>query len=126
MCRAMQQGLLVSRPYGECAAYDFIVQAYLPPAGRPRRRPRLRLVQVKSVCGKDRQGRYTVNTRRSYSRAYRSDELDFFACWIVPLDLWYIIPAAAVVPQKCVHLYPDVLHSRGKHERYKDAWHLLR
>jgi len=125
--QAMEHGLIVSKPYGDSAAYDFIVQRRVPMRSRASslRRSLLR-VQVKSVWCQDAQSRYTVNTRRSLSRSYRRGELDFFACWIVPLDLWYIIPASLVGASKCAHLYAHVPRSRGQYERYREAWRLLR
>jgi hypothetical protein len=52
-------------------------------------------------------------------------EIDFVAAYIIPLDLWYIIPAGVVAMRKgSIWLAP--WRRQSKHERYLEAWHLLR
>ena len=146
--QAMEHGLIVSKPYGDSAPYDFIVGSRwssVPstssgqakngrrPGGRRRsalgRRPKAKSqlwkVQVKSVQGKDPQGRYSVNLRKSFSRRYERGEIDFFAVWIAGAATWYIVPGREVFPSKGGHFYPDVRASRGKYEKYREAWELL-
>ena len=124
--QAMEHGLIVSKPYGESAPYDFIVEKRrIHRRGRRERRGRLWKIQVKSVQGKDPMGRYSVNMRKSYSRRYEPGEVDFFAVWIVGAGLWYIVPGSEVFPAKGGHFYPDVQGSRGKYEKYREAWELL-
>ena len=53
------------------------------------------------------------------------EEIDFVAAYIIPLDLWYIIPAGVVAKRKgSIWLAP--WNRRSKYERYLEAWHLLR
>jgi hypothetical protein len=53
------------------------------------------------------------------------EEIDFVAAYIIPLDLWYIIPAGVVAMRKgSIWLAP--WNRQGKYERYLEAWHLLR
>jgi hypothetical protein len=52
------------------------------------------------------------------------EEIDFVAAYIIPLDLWYIIPAAVVAKRKgSIWLSP--WRRQNKYERYLEAWHLL-
>ena len=53
------------------------------------------------------------------------EEIDFVAAYIIPLDLWYIIPAGVVAMRKgSIWLAP--WKRQSKYERYLEAWHLLR
>ncbi len=115
MLRAMDCGLILSKPLWESAPYDFIVEAA---------NHRLSRVQVKSVGTMIRCG-YAISTHGAGNRAYRRGEFDFFAAWVAPLDVWYIIPAAAVLPARSAALYPHVKGSWGKYEKYREAWRLL-
>jgi hypothetical protein len=52
------------------------------------------------------------------------DEIDFLVAYIVPEDLWYVVPVAAFASRKGLHFYP---HS-GRHalyEQYREVWCLL-
>jgi hypothetical protein len=46
------------------------------------------------------------------------------AAYVVPADVWYIIPAAQVLGKKLVALIPG--SEISKYRRYKEAWDLLR
>ncbi len=118
--RAMQHGLIVSKPYGDSAAYDFIVQ---PRRSTRRLRAPISCVQVKSTAVKTATGLYCVNARR-HSRAYRRTEIDFIAAWVIPEDAWYIIPISAIRGAKALTLFPH-RPSPARYEPYREAWHLL-
>ena len=49
--------------------------------------------------------------------------LDFIAAYVIPEQVWYIIPFAATHGQNEVLLAPH--RPRSKYARYKEAWHLL-
>ncbi len=112
MVRAAEEGLLICRPWGECAHYDFVVEA----AGR------LLRVQVKSTMFVDRGG-YSCSVRGA-SGPYVGDAFDFLAVYLIPEDLWYIVPAELVRGQGSIALYPRLKTS--KYGRYREAWDLLR
>jgi hypothetical protein len=112
MARAAEHGLRVSKPWGETARYDFAVEY----DGHFVR------VQVKSTMFKDRGG-YSCSVRGCRG-PYEGDPFDFVAAYLIPEDLWYIIPAEKLQGQGSVALYPQLKHS--KYEQYKEAWQLLR
>ena len=112
MARAAEQGLQVSKPWGETARYDFAVEC----EGRFVR------VQVKSTMFKDRGG-YSC-TVRGCNGPYVGDPFDFLAAYLIPLDVWYIIPAEKFQGQGSIALYPELRES--KYGPYKEAWDLLR
>ena len=112
MADAAQHGLVVSKPWGDSERYDVGVEHN----GQYRR------VQVKSV---------SHHVGRSYrcgigcARAYKSNEIDFFAIFVVPEELWYIVPvqAALATGNRTLCLTPS--RKENRYEVYRAAWHLL-
>ena len=114
--RAAGLGLIVSKPYGESARYDFMVDN-----GRDRWR-----VQVKSVSACHRNA-YRISSGRGHSskRAYTARDIDFLAAYVFPHDAWYIIPVRALRRVKTFCLAPH-FPSRRRFEPFREAWGLLR
>jgi hypothetical protein len=116
MARAASHGLIVSKPWGDSARYDFIVE----------HQGRFSRVQVKSTTHWS-SGAHLCNT---VSRAlglrphsYTPDQIDFLAAFVIPEDLWYIVPAP-LLARFAIALNPR--DPRNKHARYMEAWHLLK
>ncbi len=112
MTRAAEHGLRVTKPWGETAPYDFAVEE----EGHFAR------VQVKSTMFKDRGG-YSCTVRGS-NGPYEGHPFEFLAAYIIPEDIWYIIPASEFHLQGSIALYPKL--KKSKYGAYKEAWHLLR
>jgi PD-(D/E)XK endonuclease len=112
MTRAAEHGLCVTKPWGETARYDFAVE----------HEGRFVRVQVKSTMFVDRGG-YSCSVRGCRG-PYQGDAFDFLAVYLIPEDLWYIIPAKKVKGQGSVALYPKL--KKSKYGRYREAWRLLR
>lgn len=112
MVRAAEKGLQVSKPWGETAHYDFAVEH----DGHFVR------VQVKSTMFKDRGG-YSC-TVRGCRGPYEGDPFDFVAAYLIPENLWYIIPAEMIRGQGSIAVYPRL--KKSKYGPYREAWHLLR
>jgi hypothetical protein len=112
MARAAEHGLPVSKPWGEMTRFDFVV-------GTPRH---FASVQVKSTAFKVDTG-YNCTVRGSHT-AYRPGAFDFLAALVVPEDIWYIIPAAAIRGKDSINFYPG--STTSKYELYREAWDLLR
>ncbi|HYX67757.1 MAG TPA: group I intron-associated PD-(D/E)XK endonuclease [Terriglobales bacterium] len=122
MARAAAHGLTVSKPWGDSARYDFAVE----------HNGRFSRVQVKSTTRFDtgrygRVGAYICNTvsRAPYRKAesYTAKQIDFLAAYIIPEEVWYIVPAA-LLTRFAIALNP---HRRdNKYFRFLEAWDLLR
>jgi hypothetical protein len=113
MAEAAQRGFSVSKPWGDSERYDVGIEHN----GQYQR------VQVKSVSW------HTGLTYRcaiGCSRAYKSSEIDFFAIFIVPEELWYIVPVQAAVATGNRTLCITPSRKKNRHEVYREAWHLLR
>jgi hypothetical protein len=110
--KASSLGFAVAKPWGDSERYDFILNS----------RRGFVSVQVKSTQ-RYAEGRYRVKGGGSH-RTYALDEIDFLVAYIVPEDLWYIVPIAAFASRKHLRFYP-----RGGRnsllEHYREAWCLL-
>ena len=111
MERAAEQGLCVSKPWGDSSQYDFVVET----AGK------LFRVQVKSTWSTNKEA-YVINIR-SGRGPYPPGAFDFMAAYLIPLDAWYIMPEEKVQCKLVILLYPE--STRSKYKPYRDAWKLL-
>jgi hypothetical protein len=115
LARATALGFSVCLPWGDSDRYDSVVELD---------RGFLR-VQVKSAT-RYAENRYRVKTTGASGRVYTSKEIDFFVAYIVPENLWYIIPIQAVGQRKGIRFYPTTRRqSRAMFEKYREAWCLL-
>jgi hypothetical protein len=112
VARATEYGLPVCKPWGDSESYDFVV-------GRPRR---FAGVQVKSTTSKNGGGYVCVI--RKQGKAYTRGSFDFVAAYVVPEDVWYIIPVKDIRGRECMSLCSN--SERNENEKYREAWHLLR
>ncbi len=110
--RAIELGLWLGRPWGESSGYDFTVDQ-----GR-----RIVRVQVKSTIFPEGTG-YSCTLKDSKG-PYKKNSFDFVAAYVIPENVWYILPAKRVRGMWSVGLYPKLESS--KYNEYKEAWHLLR
>jgi hypothetical protein len=106
-------GAAVEQALGESSGYDFAVEQE---SGRIVR------VQVKSTIAREGDG-YTCCLKDSRG-PYRGNKFDFVAAYVIPEDLWYIIPARKVKGQWSMGLHPEL--AKSKYGAYLEAWHLLR
>ena len=114
MARAAEHGLCVTKPWGDSARYDFAVEH----DGHFLR------VQVKSTKSKQYNS-YACNLRTTSHHAYTKEQVDFIAAYVIPKDVWYILPIqVATNSSSNLILSPHLPNS--KYDRYKEAWHLLR
>jgi len=111
--RALQEGLRLARPWGESSGYDWV--AY-PAGGRMMR------VQVKSTIFPEGNG-YSCTLKDSKG-PYKKNSFDFVAAYVIPEDVWFILPEKRVRGMWSVGLYPEL--EKSKYGEYLEAWHLLR
>jgi hypothetical protein len=112
MAAAAENDLHVTKPWGDSAQYDFVIE----------HKGRFRRIQVKSTQFFDR-GCYPCAVKGSHW-PYADDAFDFLVIYILPEDLWYIIPEPFFRGQASVALRPACKES--KYAQYLGAWHLLR
>lgn len=111
VARALRLGFRVSRPFGESAPYDFVVE----------KNGVLRRVQLKSASRARRDGFYRLSAIVCHSRPYTARDTDFLVGYIFPADTWYIVPVSEL--RVCVFNVRCAGH--GRFERFREAWPLL-
>jgi hypothetical protein len=112
LTRAVELGLRVSKPYGDSAPYDFLVES----GGTVFK------VQVKSTRFQSAKCRAYVCATHHHRKLYSRKEVDFVAAYIVGDDAWYIMPISVVCGYE-VSLNPRL--RRNKYRRYRETWDLL-
>lgn len=115
MADAAQRGLRVSKPWGDSEHYDVGVEHN----GQYQR------VQIKSVLHRVGPAyRCSIRTS-SLAHPYKLSEVDFFAVYLIPEGIWYILPAHVVLvgDNRTLSLTPS--RPGRRYESYKEAWHLL-
>jgi hypothetical protein len=120
LLKAQSLELGVAVPWGDSEKYDFIVE--------PGDGGRLLRVQVKATGRLHRRG-YEVQpvyaTRGEGKKRYTAEEIDVLAAHVQTLDVWYLLPIAAVAQAKSLRFYPDIRSRRPMWEQYREAWEWL-
>ena len=120
MARAVRLGFKVSKPWGDSSAYDVGIECG----------ERILRVQVKSTDCRTEYGYLCQFKPNAHSKPYTLKQIDFFAAYVIPEDVWYLIPAKILVGlegKKALTLLPENPKSpeRYAHECYREAWKLL-
>jgi hypothetical protein len=110
MARAASHGLTVCKPWGDTTRYDFVVE----------HASEFCRVQVKSTAFL----RDHFWACRLPKQAYTANQFDYLVVYVIPEDIWYIIPFAAVGGRTSILLLDPRL-PRSKYLPYLEAWQLL-
>jgi hypothetical protein len=109
LAKASSLGFGVAKPWGDSERYDFILDS-----GAHCWR-----VQVKSTESRVK-SRYRVKAA-GWKARYTPDEIDFLVVYIVPENLWYVVPVEACASRQCLQFYPH-RGGKGRLEQYREAW----
>jgi len=112
--RASEEGLPASKPWGDTRSFDCVV-------GRP---GKFVAVQVKCTIAKLEKGEGYICSTCSSHKPYKKGSFDYLAAFVIPEDVWYIIPARLVFGLKSISLC--TVGGEAKYEEYREAWSLLR
>ena len=101
--------------HGDSECYDFILDSG----------ERFWRVQVKSIYRLSRCG-YQAMAERSYHRRYTAEQIDFLVAYIVPRNIWYVIPVGCIAVSAALAFYPSGSRRNAhRYEPYREAWHLM-
>ncbi|MGH9512531.1 MAG: group I intron-associated PD-(D/E)XK endonuclease [Terriglobales bacterium] len=117
MHKAVTLGFGVAKPWGDSDRYDFIIDG-----GK-----RLWRAQVRSTAYESHRG-YSVHTyvyRKHKMVALTAREIDVVIAYIVPLDLWYVVPVKCYGARKNLWFYPHGSRKGSRFEKYREAWNLI-
>lgn len=116
--KAASLGFAVSKPWGDSERYDFILDA-----GHRTWRVQIKCTESASNGGYQVQSTYTDRKRKGH---YTADDIDVLVAYILPLNLWYVVPAHALPASASLRFYPEGNCSRPRFEQYREAWDLFR
>ena len=117
--KAIGMGFLVSKPWGDSDRYDFIVDG----GGKMWR------VQVRSTEHPFGPRGYAVHASVMVGRecvGLTKEDIDVIVAYLVPLDLWYVVPVEAFVPRKNLWFYPMGSKKGAMFEKFREAWWILK
>jgi hypothetical protein len=109
LAKAADMGFGVSKPWGD-ERYDFVLDS-----GH-----RFSRVQVKSTRKSRAPRLYGVLVSSNRLAAYAETEIDFLVVYLVPEDIWYVIPVSKIQGLQTLYFFPH--GRRSKWEKYREAW----
>jgi hypothetical protein len=113
---AAKHGLQVFNPWGESSTYDAVIETH----GHFVR------VQIKSTTSRRPEGCYRCNVHPASGLPYKRGDFDYLAAYVIPEDVWYIIPAKRIVTGKKTAIMLYTTHPTSRWAPYQEAWDQLR
>ena len=112
MAEAAERNLPACKPFGDSENFDVVV-------GRP---GKFVGVQVKCTVFRSKNGEGYLCSVCSSHNIYKPGAFDFLAAYVVPEDVWFILPAKEIMGMRSVSLCTPT----SRYEKYREAWELLR
>jgi hypothetical protein len=109
----------VAKPWSQNNRYDFILDS-------GRRLSRVQLKCTASISGRSYQIKPMCSIHGKQVKEYTRDDIDFIVAYILPRDVWYVIPIEALKGITYLRFYPDIVCRHPVWEIYREAWYLLR
>ena len=113
---AAKHGLQVFNPWGDSASYDTVIETH----GRFIR------IQIKSTTSRRPEGCYRCNVHPASGLPYKRGDFDFLAAYVIPEDVWYIIPGKRIVSDKKTAIMLYTTSPTSRWAPYKENWDQLR
>jgi hypothetical protein len=110
--RAAENGLTVSKPFGDSARFDCVVGS----TGK------FVAVQVKCTIAKQGSAKGYICNLKTNNVKYEPGSFDFLAAYAILEDTWYLVPEKEIRGRSALSLCSTM----PKYERYREAWELLR
>lgn len=96
--KAFEMGFIVSKPFGENARYDFIVDLD----------GNLFRVQIKATNTKIGNGyRFMLSYGSGGKQFYTQNEIDILYAYVVPENIWYTFPMKLIEGKKTIKVFPS-------------------
>ena len=116
--KAVGLGLKVTKPWGDSERYDFVVDAG----------ERLWRVQIKCTAAVRAGGYHIQPIHFVYGKkkvTYTAEDIDVLAAYIIPLDVWYVVPIEAIGAGTSLRLYPEGGCKVARFEQFREGWELF-
>ena len=122
MAQAAKRRFAVCKPWGETHSYDVGIE----------HGPNFLRIQVKSTTHRVGAGYYCQCMPNHLNKNdYTLTQLDLFAAYVIPVDAWYLVPAALLLGERRVTgvvlcpVVPPTKKKSYRYEAYREAWSLL-
>jgi len=117
--KAASLGYAVSKPWGDSERYDFILDS-----GPRTWRVQIKCTESLNANGYQVQSTYTDQKKKGH---YTTADIDVLVAYILPLNLWYVVPARAFPASASLRFYPEgnISGRPPRFEQYREAWHLF-
>jgi hypothetical protein len=116
--KAVGLGLKVTKPWGDSERYDFVVDAG----------EWLWRVQIKCTAAVRAGGYHIQPIHFVYGKkkvTYTAEDIDVLAAYIIPLDVWYVVPIEAIGAGTSLRLYPEGGCRVARFEQFREGWELF-
>jgi hypothetical protein len=111
--KAASLGFSISKPWGESDRYDFILDSG----------DHCWRVQVKSAHTSAINGYSFHACGNVQSRRYTPRDIDFLVGYVVPDNVWYVLPIELFSTITGVKVFPSSKRRMSRYELYREAWH---
>ena len=111
LCKVCKLRIPVCKPWGDSESYDFVVDW----------RKGFWRVQVKG--GANHSGPTYKVGMGGTGKPFTKEDMDFIVAYIVPEDLWYVVPIE--IAEGLTGLWFNPRSTRARFEKYREAWCLL-
>lgn len=114
--KAYQEGFIASKPFGDNARYDFVVDY----------KGRLCRIQVKSTNNVNQRNRYRFMTGYGHKNktCYTKEDIDCLVGYIISEDIWYIFPVEYLENRPTLSVYP--YNKDHETNLFRENWDLLK
>jgi hypothetical protein len=111
--KAASLGFSISKPWGESDRYDFILDSG----------DHCWRVQVKSAHTSATNGYSFHACGNVQSRRYTPRDIDFLVGYVVPDNVWYVLPIELFSNITGVKVFPSSKRRMSRYGLYREAWH---
>lgn len=115
--KAQLLGFRLAKPWGDSERYDFIID-------NSQRCLRVQVKCTESINARAYQVQSTYRNKKKKGK-YTARDVDALAAYVIPLNLWHVIPVRALPASASLRFYPHGGVRRPRFEQFREAWHHL-
>jgi len=110
LAKASSLGFGVAKPWGD-ERYDFVLDSGYS----------FWRVQVKSTRNRRKSGEYGIRVAGGRLAPYDETEIDFLVAYLVPEDIWYVIPVKMLRGWQALYFSPQG-RRKAKWAKHREGW----
>ncbi len=117
LVEALKLNFSILKPWSD-KRYDFVLE-------KDGKFIRIQIKSCHTIQKMPKCTRYSCNLQGGYygDRLISCKEIDYLVAYIVPENIWYIIPSKYIEGMKCLHFYPNSKNpSTSFTEQFRNNW----